>query len=188
MNDRQLTQRSWPDHEFTEAIEAPAEKRVIRHITQFIAGAVLVILVWSIFANIEEIAKAKGQVIPLGNRQVIQSLSGGTLASIIVSEGDLVKKGDILAHFVAIDSQAASEELQSKQANLELKIERYNAFLEARAANFDNFLASHPSLVREHVNDLERMNTEKEAIIQLSLSDIAKSQAELDSITHAAEL
>ncbi|MGL4749680.1 MAG: HlyD family type I secretion periplasmic adaptor subunit, partial [Shewanella sp.] len=182
MNDRQLNHRSLPEHEFTQAIEAPAEKRIIKQITYFIAGSVFIMFVWSLFTNIEEIAKAKGQVIPLGHQQVIQSFSGGTLASILVSEGDLVKKGDVLANFIAIDSQAAAEELESKQANLVLKIERYSAFIESREANFASYLESHPNLVKGHISDLERMNNEKQAIIQSSLAEIAKSKAELASL------
>ncbi|MXR69669.1 HlyD family type I secretion periplasmic adaptor subunit [Shewanella insulae] len=182
MNDSQLTQHSWPEHEFTEAIEAPAEKRAIRRITFFIAAAVFILLIWSIFTNIEEIAKAKGQVVPLGHRQVIQSQTGGTLASIAVAEGDLVQKGDLIANFVATDSQALKEELQSKQANLELKIERYNAFLEEREPDFNAYQLGFPALVAQHVNALARMNQEKQAIIALSESDVAKSEAELASI------
>ncbi|MFV7785825.1 HlyD family type I secretion periplasmic adaptor subunit [Shewanella marisflavi] len=182
MNDSQLTQHSWPEHEFTEAIEAPAEKRAIRRITFFIAAAVFILLIWSIFTNIEEIAKAKGQVVPLGHRQVIQSQTGGTLASIAVAEGDLVQKGDLIANFVATDSQALKEELQSKQANLELKIERYNAFLEEREADFNPYQLGFPTLVTQHINALARMNQEKQAIIALSESDVAKSEAELSSI------
>ena len=178
MNDRQLTHRSWPEHEFTEAVEAPAEKRIIKRITFFITGAIFVMLIWSIFTNIEEIAKAKGQVVPLGHRQVIQSQSGGTLASIIVAEGDVVKKGDVIANFIAIDSQAAAEELVSKQANLELRIERYNAFMDEREPNFDQYSQTHPELAQQHVKSLQRMNDEKQAIISLSLSEIAKSEAE----------
>ena len=182
MNDRQLTHRSWPEHEFTEAVEAPAEKRIIKRITFFITGAIFVMLIWSIFTNIEEIAKAKGQVVPLGHRQVIQSQSGGTLASIIVAEGDVVKKGDVIANFIAIDSQAAAEELVSKQANLVLRIERYNAFMDEREPNFDQYSQTHPELAQQHVKTLQRMNDEKQAIISLSLSEIAKSEAELEGL------
>ncbi|KIO38351.1 HlyD family type I secretion periplasmic adaptor subunit [Shewanella sp. cp20] len=182
MNDSQLSQHSWPEHEFTEAVEAPAEKRAIRRITLFITAAVFILLIWSVFTNIEEIAKAKGQVVPLGHRQVIQSQTGGTLASIAVAEGDLVRKGDLIANFIATDSQALKEELQSKQANLELKIERYNAFLEGREADFNAYQLSFPALVVQHVNALARMNQEKQAIIALSESDVAKSEAELASV------
>ncbi|MCG9695571.1 HlyD family type I secretion periplasmic adaptor subunit [Shewanella sp. Isolate11] len=182
MNDRQLTHRSWPEHEFTEAIEAPAEKKAIKQITLFTASVVLIMFIWSVFTNIEEIAVAPGQVVPLGHRQVIQSQVGGTIASIEVAEGDLVKKGDVVANFVATDSQAVAEELLSKQANLELKIERYNAFIEQRDAKFDAYLIDYPTLVNEHRQSLIRMNEERQAIIELSLSDIAKSKAELNSL------
>lgn len=82
---------------------------------------------------------------PLGHRQVIQSQTGGTLASIAVAEGDLVQKGDLIANFVATDSQALKEELQSKQANLELKIERYTAFLEEREPDFNAYQLGFPA-------------------------------------------
>lgn len=182
MDDRQLTNRYLPEHEFTEAIESPLEKRLIRRVTWFVVAAVFLVLFWSVFANIEEVAKAKGQVVPLGHKQVIQSQSGGTLASVVVTEGDLVRQGDVIATFVSVDSQAVEEELLGQQANLELKIERYNAFIDGRPADFSLYQAIYPALVEQHTKSLDRMNKEREAIIQLSESEIAKSNAELASI------
>ena len=96
MNNRQLANRQWPEHEFTDAIEAPIEKKLIRNVTFMIIGSIFCLLVWSIFSEVEEIAKAQGQVVPLGHRQIIQSQLGGTIDSIVVEEGDVVKKGDVL--------------------------------------------------------------------------------------------
>ncbi|WP_242620316.1 biotin/lipoyl-binding protein [Shewanella maritima] len=182
MDNRQLANRTWPAHEFTEAIEAPTEKKLITRIIILIASSVLVMLLWSILTQVEEISKSKGQVVPLGHRQVIQSLTGGTIASVVVEEGDQVKKGDVLASFVAIDSQSAEEELESKRANLLLRIERYDAFIQQRSANFDEFNSTYPQLVKLHTASLLRMNQEREAMQQLSASEIAKSQAELDGL------
>lgn len=182
MANRELNNRYFPEHEFTEALEAPSERKLIQRVMLFIVLAVFSILLWSVFANIEEVAKAKGQVIPLGRKQVIQSQTGGTLASVLVSEGDLVKKGDTIASFVSVDSQAVEEELLGQRANLELKIERYNAFMETRKPNFEAYADLYPSLVDQHLKSLERMNKEYEAIVQLSQSDIEKSTAELRSI------
>ncbi|BEU03970.1 HlyD family type I secretion periplasmic adaptor subunit [Agarivorans sp. OAG1] len=182
MEQRQLSNRIWPEHEFTDAIEAPAERTLIRRIAWFIALSVLGMLLWSIFTTVEEIAKAKGQVVPLGHRQVIQSQLGGTLASVSVEEGDVVKQGDVLANFVAIDSQSLEEELASKQANLELRIERYNAFVEQRQANFSAFEAEYPKLVAQHVSALKRMNAELAATSALTESEIAKAKAELAAV------
>lgn len=182
MDNRQLTNNMWPEHEFAEAIEAPAEKRFIKRMTLLIAGSVSIMLLWSVFTQVEEISKSKGQVVPLGHRQVIQSQTGGTLATVMVEEGDVVKKGDVLASFVAIDSQAAEEELASKRANLVLKIERYDAFIEQRQPNFEEFIAEYPQLVDHHKKSLQRMNEERSSIQALSESDIAKSQAEIDGL------
>lgn len=182
MDNRQLTNNMWPEHEFAEAIEAPAEKRFIKRMTLLIAGSVSIMLLWSVFTQVEEISKSKGQVVPLGHRQVIQSQTGGTLATVMVEEGDVVKKGDVLASFVAIDSQAAEEELASKRANLVLKIERYDAFIEQRQPNFEEFTAEYPQLVDHHTKSLQRMNEERSSIQALSESDIAKSQAEIDGL------
>lgn len=182
MDDKQLSNRYLPEHEFTEAIEAPMEKRLIKQVMWFVVGSVFLVLLWSVFADIEEIAKAKGQVVPLGHKQVIQSQSGGTLASVLVTEGDLVSKGDVIASFVSVDSQAVEEELLGQQANLQLRIERYNAFIEGRPADFSSYELTYPALVEQHQKSLARMNKEREAIMQLSESEIAKSNAELSSI------
>ncbi len=82
MDNRQLANRVWPEHEFTDAIEAPAERKLIKRIILLITGSILIMLLWSIFTHVEEISKSKGQVVPLGHRQVIQSRTGGTIASV----------------------------------------------------------------------------------------------------------
>ena len=182
MDNRQLANRVWPEHEFTDAIEAPAERKLIKRIIFLITGSVLIMLLWSLFAQVEEISKSKGQVVPLGHRQIIQSRTGGTIASVVVEEGDVVKKGDVLASFVSIDSQSAEEELASKRANLVLRIERYESFIDQREANFVEFELEYPQLVKLHTASLNRMNQERLAMQQLSESDIAKSQAEIDGL------
>jgi len=182
MDNRQLANRVWPEHEFTDAIEAPAERKLIKRIILLITGSVMMMLIWSVFTQVEEISKSKGQVVPLGHRQIIQSRTGGTIASILVEEGDVVKKGDVLASFVSIDSQSAEEELASKRANLLLRIERYEAFIDQREPDFTEFTTEYPQLVKLHTSSLNRMNEERIAIKLLSESDIAKSQAELDGL------
>ncbi|MCG9728366.1 HlyD family type I secretion periplasmic adaptor subunit [Shewanella sp. Isolate13] len=182
MDNRQLANRVYPEHEFTDAIEAPAERKLIKRIIFLITGSVLIMLLWSIFTQVEEVSKSKGQVVPLGHRQIIQSRTGGTIASVEVEEGDVVKEGDVLASFVAIDSQSAEEELASKSANLQLKIERYDAFINRRDADFGEFITDYPQLVKLHTASLKRMNQERVAVERLSETEIAKSQAEINGL------
>jgi len=182
LSSRTLTSHQWPEHEFTDAIEAPIERKVIRNIIYIITFSIAVLVIWSIFSKVEEIAKAQGQVVPLGHRQVIQSQLGGTISAIVVEEGDVVQKGDVLAHFIAIDSESAKEELLSQQANLTMKIERLNAFKEKREPQFSQFDSNYPSLVIQQHQALLGMNSELQAIESLSQSDIAKTQSEFEAI------
>jgi adhesin transport system membrane fusion protein len=51
------------------------------------------LLVWSVVAPIDEVAKAKGKVIPSKQVQTIQNLEGGILQELKVHEGQVVKQG-----------------------------------------------------------------------------------------------
>lgn len=182
MDKRQLANRVWPEHEFADAVEAPVEKKLIKNISLLVISAITLMVVWSVFTTVEEIAKARGQVVPLGNKQVIQSQLGGTLANVLVEEGDVVKKGDVLANFVAVDSKSAKEELASQRANVLMKIERYNAFKEQRPAAFLGFETQYPDLVRQQHQALAAMNLELNAINKSAQSEIEKNNAEYQAL------
>jgi HlyD family secretion protein len=182
MSNRQLANREWEAHEFSDAIEAPIERKTIKNISYIIIGSIFCLLVWSIFSKVEEIAKARGQVVPLGHLQVIQSQLGGTINSITVEEGDVVNKGDSLVSFIAINSQSTKEELASKYANLMMKKERLSSFQEGREANFNEYNETYPRLVLQQRQALSAMNSELSAIESLSKSDIAKTQTEYNAL------
>ncbi|MDQ7042792.1 MAG: HlyD family type I secretion periplasmic adaptor subunit [Sulfurimonas sp.] len=53
-------------------------------------------ILWASFAEIDEITRGDGKVIPYGENQVIQNLEGGIVESILVKEGSFIKKGDVI--------------------------------------------------------------------------------------------
>lgn len=44
-------------------------------------------------ANINEVARAPGEIVPQGFQQVVQHFEGGIVSDIMVSEGQMVEKG-----------------------------------------------------------------------------------------------
>ncbi|MCK5818024.1 MAG: HlyD family type I secretion periplasmic adaptor subunit [Psychromonas sp.] len=184
MNDRDLANKNWPEYEFTDVIEAPIERKLLRNITFFIVASIAVLILWSIFTRVEEVAKAMGNVIPLGHRQIIQSKLGGTIESVLVQEGDTVKKGQVLVHFISTNSRSEVNGLKSEQADLLLQIERLSAFINHRRPDFHRFEAKYPQLVIQNHRSLDDMNREYDAIKKSSLSEIAKVKAELKSVQH----
>ena len=182
MNDRQLANNSGSEHEFTDVIEAPIERRLIKFITYFITISITVWFLWSVFTTIEEVAKAHGSVVPLGHKQVIQSKLGGTIESVAVEEGEMVKKGQVLVSFVATNSQSAVASLRSEQASLLLKLERLDAFTDQREPDFTAYDKTYPKLVIHNHRALNNMNREFNAVKNSSTSEIAKSKAEYNSV------
>ena len=86
------------------------------------AGLAL-LLVWSSFAQVDEITRGMGKVIPSSQAQLVQPAEPSVVAEILVRSGELVKQGQLL---VRLDDSTAASELG--------QLETENERLEARAA------------------------------------------------------
>ena len=61
-----------------------------------IIACIIVFLVWANYAILDEVTMGEGKVIPSRQIQVIQNLEGGIVKDILVKQGDVVEKGQIL--------------------------------------------------------------------------------------------
>lgn len=61
-----------------------------------VVGVLIALIVWAEYAQVDEITRGEGRVVPSRQVQVIQSLDGGIVNEILVREGDEVKIGDVL--------------------------------------------------------------------------------------------
>src|SRR3546814_3285792 len=75
--------------------------------------AFVLFVVWSFWAELDQISRARGQVIPTGRVQVIQSSDGGVISKIEVNEGDHVRRGQLLMTLDSVRSEEHTSELQS---------------------------------------------------------------------------
>lgn len=75
----------------------------------FIAG-----LIWAYIAEIEEVTRGTGKVVPSRQLQVIQNLEGGILSEILINAGDVVDKGQLL---LRIDDKRFSAPYKKSQFN-----------------------------------------------------------------------
>jgi len=78
-----------------------------------IAVAVFILLAWACFAEVDELVRGDGRVIPSKQVQVIQSLDGGIVSEILVSEGQTVSIGTPL---IRIDETRAISSLRENQS------------------------------------------------------------------------
>lgn len=77
-----------------------------------ILAVMLALLVWAAIAEVDEISRGEGRVVPSRQVQVIQSLDGGIVSEILVEAGDAVKVGTPL---IKIDETRAASSLKENQ-------------------------------------------------------------------------
>lgn len=88
---------------------------------------ITIFFLWANQAELEEVSRGTGKVIPSSSVQVIQSLEGGIIDSISVKEGDVVTKGqELIRIHDAIFSSSYKENLATTEL-LQGRLVRLNA-------------------------------------------------------------
>ena len=98
-----------------------------------IVGFFVVALIWAWLAQIDEIARGDGKVITTSQTQYVQNLEGGIVARILVKEGDLVKKDQVLFQLDDVRFASAYREGQQGELGLRAKVARLTAEVQGSA-------------------------------------------------------
>ena len=92
-----------------------------------LAVAVAAFVVWASLFQIDEVARARGEVITGSRVQVIQSVDGGVLNELLVREGDRVRPGQVLARLDQTRFAATVGEIKARLFALKAKVARLRA-------------------------------------------------------------
>jgi adhesin transport system membrane fusion protein len=108
---------------------------------------IIAFILWASFAEIDEVTRGTGKVIPFGQNQVIQNLEGGIVESILVREGDKVKKGQILLKINNAKSLSSSQ--TNKMKYTELYAKRLRLYAEANGLPFPETTIANEELKKQ---------------------------------------
>ncbi len=88
------------------------------------AGAIILLVIWASLAQVDEITRGQGRVIPSSQAQLVQPAEPSVIAEILVRSGESVEEGQVLVRLD--DSLAASElgQLEAENARLAVRAER----------------------------------------------------------------
>lgn len=144
------------------------------------------LLGWAVFAKLDEVSVAMGEVVPQGQMKVVQHFEGGIIERLEVAEGTRVKAGQVLAQLDLASGGTNREELIVQLDGLLLR----KARLSAQIANKEPVFPKEPSerrpgLLRTEWQSYEAWKRE----LQTSLSVLEKqiTQSELEAKQLAAQ-
>ena len=98
-----------------------------------VATLMVVALLWAALAKVDEVTRAEGQIIPSSQVQVVQNLEGGIVQEILVREGDVVDKGQILLRIDDTRFASSYQEGRLKYLALQAQISRLTAETEGKS-------------------------------------------------------
>ncbi len=141
---------------------------------------IIIAIIWASFATLDEVTRGSGKVIPSGQVQVIQNLEGGIVSSLLIKEGQVVNKGDVL---LRIDNTRFLSSLRENTQNY-LSIKAKNARLKAEAEGkpFEvpaDVLAEQPELVEQERILYESRQKELETTRQILKQQIAQRRQDI---------
>jgi membrane fusion protein, adhesin transport system len=117
---RRRPKRGDPEFAIGRAAAELHAPRGFAHLLLFVIVAFFVIFfAWASWAELEEVTRGDGKVIPSSQVQVVQNLEGGIVAGIPVREGAIVEQGDVMVRINNV--RAASELRESRQRYLALQ-------------------------------------------------------------------
>ncbi|MCH1556824.1 MAG: HlyD family type I secretion periplasmic adaptor subunit [Pseudomonadales bacterium] len=109
-----------------------AEERQLsgRGLLYAVGVTVTLLFIWSAFAEIDEVTRGEGKVIPSRQVQIIQSQDGGVVSELLVTEGQIVQTGELLIRLDRTRSESSFREKLIEFEALTVKEARLRAVIE----------------------------------------------------------
>ena len=128
-------------------------------------GSIMVVglfLTWAYYAEIDQITRAQGQIIPSSRTQIIQAPDGGVIEKLLVREGAEVDRGELLVRFDQTKAEASYREAEFKVAGLSATVARLRSevfggepIFKPETLQFPEFRQNQTDLLRKRRESLE---------------------------------
>jgi len=165
------------DYEFMNSLSSAILNRTPSNVSKVIKiwlFSIFAFIIWASLAEIDEITRGDGDVIPYGQNQIIQNLEGGIVDSILVNEGEIVKVDQVILKINNAKSTSTSRTNEMKFQELEAK--QLRLYAEANGLEFGEIQTDDPKLLSQIELNKKFYNSNK-------LEFTAKDNALLEQIS-----
>jgi adhesin transport system membrane fusion protein len=143
----------------------------------------LVATIWAWLAVIDEVTHADGKVIPSSRVQVIQNLEGGILKEILVAEGQLTSKGQVVIRIDDTGFSSSFGELQAKYDSLIGEIARLKAEASGAPLKFSlKMRKKYPGIVKDQLALYQARKSELRSQVSILEQQLAQRKQEKDEL------
>ncbi|OAH95927.1 HlyD family type I secretion periplasmic adaptor subunit [Methylomonas methanica] len=144
-------QRFLSDVNAANLYELPLQSHLI---LWFAAAFVAVSMVWAGFASLDEVTRGEGKTIPSSQVQVVQNLEGGIVSEILVQEGQLVDKDQVLLQLDQVRFASSFKEAKLKYYELLANTARLNAEINGTPLAIPEEVMKNAPQIAENVRQL----------------------------------
>lgn len=142
-------------------------------------------IAWASWAKVEVVARATGVVVPSGRARNVESLEGGIVREILISEGDTVEAGQVLIRIDDIGASASLGEITARRDALSARAVRLQAeLIQKNAPDFSDLgLASDSPLA---LREMALFDSRKAADLSqrtILMSQVSQRSQEIDELT-----
>jgi membrane fusion protein, adhesin transport system len=154
-----------------------------------ILAIMLAALAWAYYAEVDEVTRGDGRVIPSRQLQVIQSLDGGIVSEILIKEGDLVNVGTPLIKIDETRAVSSLRENKGQYISLIAKQARLKALADGGSFNPPAEVLKENPAVYEQENALYNASREELAsIVSIGRDQVVQREKELDELNFKKDI
>lgn len=165
------------DAEWARLQQEPLRARAI---LRAVGVILLVLLFWAALAEVDEVTRGTGKVIPSSQLQVIQSVDGGIVSEILVREGQVVEKDQLLLKIDETRFVSSLRENRAEYISLTAKAARLTALAEGKPfALPPEVQREFPQIAAQERNLYDARRLELEAQIGIARQQLAQRNQEL---------
>ena len=140
-----------------------------------------VFIMWAAVAQLDEVTRGEGKVIPSRQIQVLQSIDGGLVSEILVREGEVVQANQLLIKIDETRFVSSVKENQAQYLGLVARAARLRAISEGKPfAPPPEVMKADPSIVAQERQFYETRNSELTTSVSIARQQLSQRQQELN--------
>jgi len=172
----------------TSHIEEELVPAFVRPIFLIVTVLIILFLIWAAVAQMKEVARAPGEIIPNGFLKVVQHLDGGSVSKIAVDERSLVEPGQVVMTLDGAQVKAELLQMQTRYEILRMRSERLKSFVDGRKPNFGENSTGWSMLESGQLQILQTQIAARASAIAILDSQAQQRQQRVEQLNQSLEI